>query len=139
MAPDVQATIYHNPACSVSRNTLGLLRHAGIEPRIVDYRAAPPSRAELLALVRGAGIPVREAVRENDLAKLGLPPLAADASEEALLDLLAAHPALLQRPFVRTPLGVRMARPLERILEILPPLTTPFTREDGRIVAPLTR
>jgi arsenate reductase len=129
------AVIYHNPACGTSRNTLALMRHAGVEPRIVEYVQAPPSREALLALVREAGIPLRAAVREKDLPALGLPPLDPAATDAALLDLLDAHPNLLQRPFVRTPRGVRLARPSERVLDILPPIATPFTKEDGEVVA----
>jgi arsenate reductase len=132
----MDAVIYHNPACGTSRNTLALLRHAGVQPRVVESVTAPPPRDELLALVRDAGIPLREAVREKDLGKLGLPPIPADASDETLLALLAAHPRLIQRPFVRTPLGVRLARPSERVLEILPPIDAPFTKEDGEVVPP---
>ena len=129
-------TIYHNPKCGTSRNTLALLRHAGVEPRIVAYVDDPPSREDLRALIRDAGIPARDAVREKDLGKLGLPPIAADADDDALLDLLLAHPRLIQRPFVRTPLGVRLSRPSERVLEILPPVAGPFTKEDGEVVPP---
>ena len=132
----MDSVIWHNPACGTSRNTLALMRHAGVEPRIVEYVKTPPSREELLALVRDAGITLREAVREKDLAALGLPPLAAGASDAALLDLLLAQPRLLQRPFVRTPLGVRLARPSERVLEILPPIASAFTKEDGEVVPP---
>jgi arsenate reductase len=132
----MDALIYHNPACGTSRNTLALLRHAGVQPRIVEYVTAPPSRDELLALVRDAGIPLREAVREKDLGKLGLAPIPADAGDDALLDLLMANPRLIQRPFVRTPRGVRLARPSERVLEILPPIDAPFTKEDGEVVPP---
>ena len=132
----MDSVIWHNPACGTSRNTLALMRHAGVEPRIVEYVKTPPSREELLALVRDAGITLREAVREKDLAGLGLPPLDAGASDAQLLDLLLAHPRLLQRPFVRTPLGVRLSRPSERVLEILPPIAAPFTKEDGEVVPP---
>jgi arsenate reductase len=132
----MDALIYHNPACGTSRNTLALLRHAGVQPRIVEYVTAPPSRDELLALVRDAGIPLREAVREKDLGKLGLAPIPADAGDDALLDLLMANPRLIQRPFVRTPLGVRLARPPERVLELLPPIDAPFPKEDGEVVPP---
>ena len=130
----MDALIYHNPACGTSRNTLALLRHAGLAPRVVEYLVQPPSRAELSALVADAGIAMRDAVREKDLAALGLPALDPAATDGELLDLLLAHPRLIQRPFVRTPLGVRLARPSERALEITPPIATAFTKEDGEVV-----
>ena len=133
----METVIWHNPACGTSRNTLALICHAGVEPRVVAYVDHPPSREDLCALIRDAGITTREAVREKDLGKLGLPPIAPDTGDEALLDLLLAHPRLIQRPFVRTPLGVRLARPSEQVLPILPPLPGAFTKEDGEVVPPL--
>ncbi|MGE8658116.1 MAG: arsenate reductase (glutaredoxin) [Achromobacter sp.] len=128
-------TIYHNPKCGTSRNTLAMIRNAGIEPRVVLYLETPPSRAELQALFKRAGITVREALREKGTpyAELGLddPSL----SDEALLDAIEAHPILLNRPFVTTPLGTRLCRPSEQVLDILPaPQQGAFTKEDGEAV-----
>jgi len=115
-----RVTIWHNPSCGTSRNTLALLREAGLEPEIVQYLKTPPSRAEIAAAIAAAGIPVRAAVRAKGglYKELGLddPKL----SDDALLDALAAHPALIERPFVFTPKGVRLARPMEKVREILP-------------------
>lgn len=118
--PDAEArttAIYHNPRCSTSRKTLGLLRDNGIEPTIVEYLKTPPSRAELVKMIADAGIAVREAVRSREAlyAELNL----ADASDDALLDAMAEHPILIQRPFVVTSKGTRLARPIEAIHEIL--------------------
>ncbi|BBX23687.1 arsenate reductase (glutaredoxin) [Mycolicibacter terrae] len=110
-------TIYHNPRCSTSRKTLELLRDNGIEPTIVEYLKDPPSRAELAEMIRAAGIGVRDAVRAGEAvyAELNL----ADASDDELLDAMAAHPILIQRPFVVTDNGTRLARPIDAVREIL--------------------
>ncbi|MBB1472086.1 arsenate reductase (glutaredoxin) [Luteimonas sp. MC1782] len=130
----MHATIYHNPRCGTSRNTLALIRHAGIEPQVVEYLADTPSREELVALIRDAGIGVRDAIRakEGKYAELGLDDPA--LSEDALLDAMLAEPVLINRPFVRTDRGVRLSRPSEAVLDILPPLAAPFTKEDGEVV-----
>ena len=130
-------TIYHNPACGTSRNTLALLRHAGVEPQVVLYLEHPPSRARVADLIRRAGLGVRQALREKDtpFAAWGLADPALD--DEALLDAIMRAPILLNRPFVETPMGVRLCRPSERVLEILPPLDRPFVKEDGEVVMPL--
>lgn len=109
--------ILHNPKCSTSRKTLDLLRENGIEPEIVLYLKTPPSRSELMTLIEDAGISVRDAVRKREklYGELGL----ADASDEALLDALAEHPILIERPFVVTDKGTRLARPIENVREIL--------------------
>ena len=113
-------TIYHNPGCSNSRGALALLRAAGIEPRIVDYLSQPPARDELAGVIAAAGLSVRGAMRSKEAVyadlHLGDPAL----SEEALLDAIAAHPVLLNRPFVVTPLGARLCRPPELVHDILP-------------------
>lgn len=117
----LEATIYHNPRCGTSRKTLELMRHAGVEPVVVDYLANPPARLQLARLIREAGLSVREALRAKEprCAELGL----ADPgmSDDALLDAMLRNPILINRPFVETPLGVRLCRPAERVLEILPP------------------
>ncbi|MEN1958483.1 arsenate reductase (glutaredoxin) [Luteimonas sp. MJ204] len=132
----MHATIYHNPRCGTSRNTLALIRHAGIEPEVIEYLKDTPTREELVALIREAGIGVRDAIRakEAKYTELGLDDPA--LSEDALLDAMLAEPILINRPFVRTSLGVRLARPSEAVLAILPPLATPFTKEDGGVVPP---
>ena len=116
----MSVTIYHNARCSNSRGALELIRAAGIEPRIVDYLVDAPTRDEVAALIAAAGIPVRDAMRTKDAlyAELGLGEAALD--DGALLDAMAAHPALLNRPFVVTPLGTRLCRPPELVLTLLP-------------------
>ena len=109
--------IYHNPKCSTSRKTLELLRDNGIEPEVVLYLKTPPSRDELAAMITEAGIDVRSAVRkrESRYGELGL----ADASDDELLDAMAEHPILIERPFVVTDKGTRLARPIDKVREIL--------------------
>jgi arsenate reductase (glutaredoxin) len=109
--------IYHNPKCSTSRKTLDLLRDNGLEPTIVQYLNTPPSRDELVRLIREAGIDVRTAVRKREALydELGL----ADATDDQLLDAMAEHPILIERPFVVTPKGTRLARPVDAVREIL--------------------
>lgn len=111
------ATIYHNPRCSTSRKTLELLRDNGFEPNIVEYLKTPPSRAELVKMIRDAGIDVRTAVRKREslYGELNL----AEASDEQLLDAMIEHPILIERPFVVTPKGTRLARPIDAVREIL--------------------
>lgn len=129
----MNAIIWHNPACSTSRNTLALIRHAGIEPVVIDYLHDPPTRERILALVARAGLTLREALRSKEPAFAAIAP---GADDDALLDAIARSPVLLNRPFVETDIGVRLCRPSERVLEILPPIATPFTKEDGDVVAP---
>jgi arsenate reductase (glutaredoxin) len=111
------AVIYHNPRCSTSRKTLELLRDNGIEPTIVEYLKTPPSRAEIVKLVSDAGIDVRSAVRKREslYGELNL----ADAGDDELLDAMAANPILIERPFVVTAKGTRLARPIDAVREIL--------------------
>ena len=128
-------TLFHNPACGTSRNTLALIRHAGIEPRVIEYLKTPPGKEQLRALVAAMGIPVRALLREKGTpyAELGL----ADPkwSDEQLLDFMVQHPILMNRPVVVTPLGTKLCRPSEEVLEILPagPLP-PFTKSEGEVV-----
>lgn len=112
-------TIFHNPRCGTSRNTLAAIRAAGIEPRVVDYLANPPVRAELQDMIARAGLSVRDAVRSKEAlhAELGLD--APGTTDDALLDAMLAHPILINRPFVVTPKGVRLCRPAELVQEIL--------------------
>ncbi|MGV0715933.1 arsenate reductase (glutaredoxin) [Mycolicibacterium sp. XJ662] len=111
------STIYHNPRCSTSRKTLELLRENGIEPTVVQYLKTPPSRAELEKMIGDAGINVRTAVRKKEAVytELGL----ADASDDELLDAMVEHPILIERPFVVTPKGTRLGRPIDAVREIL--------------------
>jgi arsenate reductase len=112
-----QAIIYHNPKCTTSRKTLELLVDNGFEPSVIQYLKTPPSRDELVTLISGAGIEVRAAVRKREslYAELNL----ADATDDQLLDAMAEHPILIERPFVVTPKGTRLARPIDAVREIL--------------------
>ena len=127
-------TIYHNPDCGTSRNTLGLIRNSGEEPQIIEYLKTPPSRDALRDLVARMGITVRDLLREKGTpyAALGLgdPSL----TDDQLLDAMMAHPILINRPIVVSPLGVRLCRPSERVLDLLPPQRGAFAKEDGEAV-----
>jgi arsenate reductase len=131
---DQGVTIYHNPACGTSRNVLAMIRNAGVEPRVVEYLKDPPDRATLAALIAAMGVPVRSVLRakEKTYAELGLDDPALD--DDALLDAMLAHPVLIQRPIVVAPLGTRMCRPSETVLDLLPPQRGPFDKEDGEVV-----
>jgi len=127
--------IYHNPACGTSRNALPLIRHVGIEPHVVEYLKTPPNRAMIMGLVERMGVPLRSLLREKGtpFAELGLGDPA--LTDEQLLDAIEAHPILLNRPIVVSPLGVKLCRPSEAVLDILPPEgLNPFTKEDGEVV-----
>ena len=131
----MSVTIFHNPACGTSRNTLALIRHAGIEPVVVEYLKTPPAKEKLRELMVAMGISVRELLRQKGTpyAELGLddPTL----SDEQLLDAMLAHPILINRPIVVTDLGAKLCRPSEEVLELLPVRKiAPFTKEDGDIV-----
>ncbi|MBX4953503.1 arsenate reductase (glutaredoxin) [Rhizobium binae] len=131
----MNVTIYHNPACGTSRNTLAMIRNAGIEPTVIEYVNKPPSRAELVKMIADAGLTVRQALREKDTpyAELGLGN--PDLSDDQLLDAMLAQPILINRPFVITPLGTRLSRPSELVLEILPETHKgAFAKEDGEKV-----
>lgn len=131
----MDATIYHNPACGTSRNTLALIRAAGIEPTVVEYLKTPPSREDLARMIADAGLSVREAIREKGTPYVDLGLDNPDLSDDRLLEAMIATPILINRPFVVTPLGTRLARPSELVLEILPDaFTGPFFKEDGEQV-----
>ncbi|WP_076997603.1 arsenate reductase (glutaredoxin) [Variovorax sp. KK3] len=133
--PD-QVTIYHNPSCGTSRNTLALIRHAGIEPTVVEYLKTPPSRETLLAMAESTGQPLRALLREKGTPYAELDLGNPKWTDEQLLDFIGQHPILLNRPIVVTPLGTKLCRPSEEVLEILPvdgPLP-PFTKSDGEVV-----
>lgn len=112
-------TIYHNPRCGTSRNTLAAIREAGHEPQVVDYLANPPTRAALQQMIRDAGLNVRDAVRSEEARFAELELDRPEVDDDALLDAMVAHPILINRPFVVTPKGVRLCRPFERVQEIL--------------------
>jgi len=127
--------IYHNPECGTSRNTLAMIRNAGIEPHVVEYLKTPPSRAMLESLIERAGLNPRELLREKGTpyAELGLGD--DSLSDAALMDAMMEHPILINRPLVVSPLGVRLCRPSEAVLDILPsPQRGAFTKEDGEQV-----
>jgi arsenate reductase len=128
-------TIFHNPKCGTSRNTLALIRNAGIEPQVIHYLEAPPSRDELIQLIAACGLSVREVLRSKgdlyDELKLD----DAKWSDDELLDFMVAHPILINRPIVVTTAGTRLCRPSELVLDILPqPQQGPFAKEDGEVV-----
>ena len=128
-------TIYHNPKCGTSRNVLALIRNSGVEPEVIEYLKTPPTKARLAELVAATGQGVRALIREKGTpyAELGL----ADArwSDDQLLDFMLAHPILINRPLVVTPLGVKLCRPSETVLDILPnPQQAAFAKEDGEQV-----
>ncbi|UYN99806.1 MAG: arsenate reductase (glutaredoxin) [Devosia sp.] len=131
----MSVTIYHNPECGTSRNTLAMIRQSGVEPEIIAYLTAPPTRAVVEKMIADAGLSVREVLRQKDTPydQLGLADAARTDAE--LLDAIGQHPILLNRPFVVTPLGTRLCRPSEVVLDILEnPDIGPFTKEDGEVV-----
>jgi arsenate reductase len=128
-------TIYHNPRCGTSRNTLALIRNSGAEPEVIEYLVNPPSREQLQALISKAGLKVGEALREKEPLCKELDLLRNGISDDALIDAMVANPILINRPFVVTPLGVRLCRPSELVLDILAdPQRGPFSKEDGEVV-----
>ncbi len=126
--------IYHNPACGTSRNTLALIRNAGIEPHVIEYVKTPPARELLRQLIRRMGVPVRAVLREKGTpyAELGLDDAA--LTDDQLLDAMIAHPILINRPIVVTPMCVRLCRPSEAVIDLLPPQQGEFVKEDGERV-----
>jgi arsenate reductase (glutaredoxin) len=131
----VSVTIFHNPACATSRNTLAMIRQSGEEPEVIEYLKTPPTRERLEELIAAMGVPVRDVLREKGTPyhELGLGDPA--LGDDALLDAMMAHPILINRPIVVTPRGVRLCRPSERVLEILPnPDIGTFAKEDGAVV-----
>lgn len=131
----MDVTIYHNPACGTSRNTLEMICNAGIEPTVIEYLKTPPTRDELVRMIADAGLTVRQAIRQNGTpyAELGLDDPA--LTDDQLLDAMLKDPILINRPFVVTPLGTRLSRPSEVVLDILPDTHRgAFTKEDGEQV-----
>jgi arsenate reductase len=128
-----KVTIYHNPHCGTSRNVLALIRNAGIEPELIEYLKTPPTRKKLEELIAQMAVPVREVVRQKEAIyqELGLD----GRGDDALMDAMLAHPVLINRPIVVTPLGTRLCRPSEAVLDILPlPQRGAFSKEDGEQV-----
>lgn len=128
-------TIFHNPECGTSRNTLAMFRQSGVEPIVIEYLKTPPDRATVIRLIADAGLSVRQALRQKDTPfnLLGLG--GTTKSDEELIDAIGEHPILLNRPFVVTPKGTRLCRPSEVVLDILEnPDIGPFTKEDGEVV-----
>jgi arsenate reductase len=130
----MSVTIYHNPACGTSRNTLAMIRQSGEEPEVIEYLKTPPDRAQLLELIRAMGISVRALLREKGTpyAELGL----ADPkwSDGELIDFMLAHPILINRPIVQTPKGTKLCRPSEAVLDLLDNPVGSFVKEDGEVV-----
>ncbi|WP_066705937.1 arsenate reductase (glutaredoxin) [Curvibacter delicatus] len=128
-------TIYHNPKCGTSRNTLAMIRNSGAEPQVIEYLKTPPTREQLLALIAASGLSVREVMRSKEAlyTELGLADPA--RSDAELIAAMLAHPILINRPIVVTPLGTRLCRPSELVLDILPqPQQGAFSKEDGEAV-----
>ncbi|MDG3131851.1 arsenate reductase (glutaredoxin) [Streptococcus suis] len=129
-------TIYHNPACGTSRNTLALIRHVGIEPTIIEYLVTPPSREKLISLLEQMKLSAHELLRTN------VPPYEQfdldreEVTEAEILDAMMQEPILINRPIVVSSKGVKLCRPSEVVLDLLPPLSTAFTKEDGEVVRP---
>jgi arsenate reductase len=126
--------IYHNPDCGTSRNTLAMIRNAGVEPHIIDYQKCPPTRLLLTQLLERAGLTVRQILREKGTPFDALGLADQSLSDYALLDAIGAHPILMNRPIVVTPKGVRLCRPSETVLDLLPPQLGEFFKEDGERV-----
>ncbi|WP_428028925.1 arsenate reductase (glutaredoxin) [Ancylobacter sp.] len=128
-------TIFHNPACGTSRNVLGLVRNAGLEPTVIEYLKTPPAREELVSLIARMGVPVRAVLREKGTPYAGLGLGDPSLSDEALLDAMMAHPILINRPIVVTARGVKLCRPSEAVLDLLDaPQRGEFRKEDGELV-----
>jgi len=131
----MEITVYHNPQCGTSRNTLALIRNTGAEPTVIEYLTHPPSKQELASLIASMGVPVRDILRKKGTPyeKLGLDD--PKWTDDELLDHMMTHPILINRPIVVTPLGVKLCRPSEVVLDILPlPQLGEFTKEDGEKV-----
>ncbi len=127
--------IYHNPDCGTSRNTLGLIRNAGIEPHVIEYLKCPPSQVLLKSLIARMGVSVRDVVRVKDTPYHDLGLEDPTVTDEQLLDAMISHPILINRPIVVTPLGVKLCRPSESVLDLLPgPQLGEFRKEDGQLV-----
>lgn len=130
-----RVTIYHNPSCGTSRNALDMIRQSGEDPRVIEYLVTPPSRDELVRLIRAMAVPVRALLREKGTPYDDLNLADPKWTDDELIDFMIAHPNLINRPIVVTPLGTRLCRPSEAVLDILPNANIgPFTKEDGEVV-----
>ncbi|PHM20463.1 MAG: arsenate reductase (glutaredoxin) [Curvibacter sp. PD_MW3] len=130
-----EITIYHNPKCGTSRNTLAMIRNSGVEPKVIHYLETPPSRKELVALISAMDIPVREILRQKGTPYDELDLGNAKWTDDELIDFMMQHPILINRPIVVTPLGTRLCRPSEAVLDLLPnPQKGVFFKEDGEAV-----
>ena len=128
-------TIYHNPECVTSRNTLAMIRNSGAEPTVIEYLKTPPDRATLLALIQASGLPVMDLVRSKEAVFAELNLGHSGVTDAQLVDAMLAHPILINRPIVVTPLGTRLCRPSEQVLDLLPqPQQAAFAKEDGQAV-----
>ncbi|ABD06679.1 arsenate reductase [Rhodopseudomonas palustris HaA2] len=136
--PKMDVVIYHNPACGTSRNTLGLIRNTGIEPHVIEYLKCPPSRAMLEQLMVRAGLTLRQLIREKGTPYHELKLDDPELSYDQLMDAVTAHPILINRPLVVTPKGVRLCRPSETVLDLLPPQRGEFRKENGELVVTAT-
>ncbi|MGM1003182.1 arsenate reductase (glutaredoxin) [Acinetobacter haemolyticus] len=135
MTASLDVTIYHNPDCGTSRNTLALIRNTGIEPTVIEYLVTPPTREKLIQLIADAGLSVRDAIRKNVDPYRDLALEREDWSDKELINFMLEHPILINRPFVVTALGTRLSRPSEVVLDILPlPQKGAFIKEDGEQV-----
>jgi arsenate reductase (glutaredoxin) len=132
----MSVTIYHNPACGTSRNTLAMIRQSGEEPEIIEYLKNPPSRARLIELIKAMGIPVRVLLREKETPYAELALADPKWSDDELIDFMLAHPILINRPIVVTAKGVRLCRPSEAVLDLLDRPIDSFVKEDGEAVRP---
>jgi arsenate reductase (glutaredoxin) len=130
----MSVTIYHNPACGTSRNTLAMIRQSGEEPEVIEYLKNPPSRARLIELTEAMGIPVRALLREKGTPYMELGLADPKWSDDQLIDFMLAHPILINRPIVVTPKGVKLCRPSEAVLDLLDHPADTFVKEDGEIV-----
>ena len=130
----MDAIIYHNPACATSRNVLALIRNAGVEPHIIDYQKCPPTRLLLTQLLARAGLAVRDILRQKGTPYQELGLADPKLGDDALIDAIMAHPILMNRPLVVTPKGVRLCRPSEKVIDLLPPQRGEFFKEDGERV-----
>ena len=128
-------TIYHNPACGTSRNTLALIRNSGTEPQVIEYLKTPPSRETLLGLIQAIGLPVINVVRRKEKVFAELQLEQDGVTDAQLVDAMLTHPILINRPIVVTPLGTQLCRQSEQVLDILPqPQRGTFTKEDGEVI-----
>ena len=135
MSEQSDITIYHNPACGTSRNTLALIRNSGVEPTVIEYLDTPPDRDTLQRLIRDMGVPVRDVLREKGTPYVEMNLDDPAQTDDALIDAMLAHPLLINRPIVVTPLGTKLCRPSEAVLDILPlSQRGAFAKEDGEVV-----